>query len=132
MGGMEKRTILVVDDEPDVRNVLSRGLAAHGYNVISADNGKDALAMTREKRPDLVILDILMPDISGGSVGLTLQEDPQTRDIPIIFLSCTFGDRGKHKHRPLFAGHIRLAKPYDMQELLDAIADRIAHKIPHE
>ncbi len=129
---MEKRTILVADDEPDVLKVLSRGLSAHGYNVITADNGKDALAVTRDKHPDLIILDILMPDISGGSVGLTLQEDPRTRDIPIIFLSCTFGDRGKHQARPLFAGHIRLAKPYDMQELLDAIADRLAHKISQE
>ena len=73
-----------------------------------------------------------MPDISGGSVGLTLQEDPHTKGIPIIFLSCTFGERGKHEKRPLFAGHIRMAKPYDMQELLDAVADRLAHKISRE
>jgi two-component system, OmpR family, KDP operon response regulator KdpE len=128
---MDKRTILVVDDEPDVLKVLSKGLSAHGYDVTTADNGKDALMITREKHPDLVILDILMPDISGGSVGLTLQEDPATRDIPIIFLSCTFGERGKHQARPLFAGHIRMAKPYDMQELLDAVADRLAHKASH-
>jgi CheY-like chemotaxis protein len=129
---MEKKTILIVDDEPDVLSVLSRGLSAHGYEVLTTDNGKDALMMARDRRPDLVILDILMPDISGGSVGLTLQEDPATQEIPIIFLSCTFGERGKHKDRPLFAGHIRLAKPYDMQELLDAIADRLAHKVSHK
>jgi CheY-like chemotaxis protein len=129
---MEKKTILVVDDEPDVLNVLARGLSGQGYEVLTADNGKDALMITRQVHPDLVILDVLMPDISGGSVGLTLQEDPRTRDIPIMFLSCTFADRGKHQRKPLFAGHIRLAKPYDMQELLEAVADRLSHKTPHE
>jgi len=128
---MGKRTILVVDDEPDVLQVLSRGISAHGYDVLTADNGKDALMITRTRHPDLVILDILMPDISGGSVGLTLQEDPLTKNIPIIFLSATFGERGRHQARPLFAGHIRMAKPYDLQELLDAIADRLARNASH-
>jgi len=125
---MATKTILVVDDEQDVRQVLKKGLVAEGYNVLLADNGKDALTMTRDKHPDLIILDVLMPDISGGSVGLTIQEDPNTRNIPIIFLSCTFSERGKHHNGPLFAGNIRLAKPYDMQQLLKAVRQRLHEK----
>jgi CheY-like chemotaxis protein len=126
---MDKKTILIADDEPDVRNVLKKGLVAEGYSVLLAGNGADALTAARDKHPDLVILDILMPGISGGSVGLTLQEDPATRDIPIIFLSCTFSENGKHRQGPLFAGNIRLAKPYDMKQLLKAIRQRL-HKKP--
>ena len=125
---MDKKTILIADDEPDVRNVLKKGLVAEGYSVLLADNGRDALTAARDKHPDLVILDVLMPGISGGSVGLTLQEDPATRDIPIIFLSCTFSERGKHRQGPLFAGNIRLAKPYDMKQLLKAIRQRLHEK----
>lgn len=125
---MDKKTILIADDEPDVRNVLKKGLVAEGYSVLLADNGADALTAARDKHPDLVILDVLMPGISGGSVGLTLQEDPATRDIPIIFLSCTFSEQGKHRQGPLFAGNIRLAKPYDMKQLLKAIRQRLHEK----
>ncbi len=125
---MDKKTILIADDEPDVRNVLKRGLVAEGYSVLLADNGSDALTAARDKHPDLVILDVLMPGISGGSVGLTLQEDPATRDIPIIFLSCTFSEKGKHRQGPLFAGNIRLAKPYDMKQLLKAVRQRLHEK----
>ncbi|RKY07885.1 MAG: two-component system response regulator [Planctomycetota bacterium] len=130
---MGEKTILIVDDEPDVLKVLKKGLATGGgYEVLTADNGRDALRIAHDRHPDIVILDVLMPDIPGGSVGLTLQEDPETKDIPIIFLSCTFSDRGPHKEGPLFAGHIRLAKPYDMGELLEAVRLRLEKKAVHK
>ncbi len=129
---MGSKTILIVDDEPDVLTVLKKGLTGAGFDVLTADNGSDALRITRDRHPDIVILDVLMPDIPGGSVGLTLQEDPTTKDIPIIFLSCTFSDRGTHKEGPLFAGHIRLAKPYDMGELLEAVKQHLEKKPVHK
>ncbi len=122
------KKILIVDDEPDVLEVLRKGLAAEGYSVLTANNGRDALMIARDKHPDLMILDVLMPDMPGGAVGLTLQEDPVTKDIPVIFLSCTFSERGKHHHGPLFAGNIRLAKPFDMRKLLAAIRQRLDKK----
>ncbi len=128
---MDKQTILIVDDEPDVLKVLKKGLTGAGFQVLTADSGRDALRIAYDRHPDIVILDVLMPDISGGSVGLTLQEDPETKDIPIIFLSCTFSDRGKHEKGPLFAGHIRLAKPYDMGELLEAVRLHLEKKAVH-
>lgn len=129
---MGEKTILIVDDEPDVLKVLKKGLTGAGFHVLTADNGRDALRIAHDRHPDIVILDVLMPDISGGSVGLTLQEDPETKDIPIIFLSCTFSDRGTHEKGPLFAGHIRLAKPYDMGELLEAVRLHLEKKAVHK
>ncbi len=129
---MGNKTILIVDDEPDVLTVLKKGLTGAGFQVLTADNGSDALRITHDRHPDIVILDVLMPDIPGGSVGLTLQEDPETKDIPIIFLSCTFSDRGSHEKGPLFAGHIRLAKPYDMGELLEAVRLHLEKKMVHK
>jgi CheY-like chemotaxis protein len=128
---MDKKTILIVDDEPDVRQVLSKALVAEGFSILTADNGKDALMITRQELPDIVILDLLMPDISGGSVGLTLKEDPLTKDIPIIFLSCTFAEKGSHHNGPLFAGNIRLAKPYDIVKLLKAVNQLLQKKHIH-
>ena len=125
---MNTKTILIADDEPDVLELLKKGLSAEGYSVLVADNGREALTKAREKHPDLVILDVLMPDISGGSVGLTLQEDPRTKDIPVIFLSCTFSEDGKHRKGPLFAGHMRLPKPYDMEQLLAAVRQMLHEK----
>ncbi len=130
---MSKETILIVDDEPDVLKVLKKGLTTGGgYEVLTADNGRDALRIAHDRHPDIMILDVLMGDISGGSVGLTLQEDPETKDIPIIFLSCTFSDRGPLEKGPLFAGHIRLAKPYDMDELLEAVRLHLEKKAVHK
>ncbi len=129
---MGSKTILIVDDEPDVLTVLKKGLTGAGFDVLTADNGSDALRITHDRHPDIVILDVLMPDIPGGSVGLTLQEDPETKDIPIIFLSCTFSDRGPLEKGPLFAGHIRLAKPYDMGELLEAVKLHLEKKPVHK
>lgn len=128
---MDKKTILIVDDEPDVRQVLGKALEAEGFSILTADNGKDALMITRQELPDIVILDLLMPDISGGSVGLTLKEDPLTKDIPIIFLSCTFAEKGSHHNGPLFAGNIRLAKPYDIVKLLKAVNQLLQKKHVH-
>ncbi len=130
---MGEKTILIVDDEPDVLKVLKKGLTTGGgYEVLTADNGRDALRIAHDRHPDIVILDVLMPDIPGGSVGLTLQEDPETKDIPIIFLSCTFADHDGNEKGPLFAGHIRLAKPYDMDELLEAVRLHLEKKAVHK
>ncbi len=129
---MGEKTILIVDDEPDVLKVLKKGLTGAGFHVLTADNGRDALRIAHDRHPDIVILDVLMGDIPGGSVGLTLQEDPETKDIPIIFLSCTFSDRGPLEKGPLFAGHIRLAKPYDMDELLEAVRLHLEKKTVHK
>ena len=80
-------TILVVDDDTPIRSLLRQELSDTGYQVEEAANGKAALDMVRLNKPDLIILDVMMPEINGFDVAAVLKNDPATMDIPIIILS---------------------------------------------
>src|SRR5262245_25308647 len=82
-------TILNVDDNGGNRYVKSRVLRAAGFEVIEAGSGKDALSLASEQRPDLVLLDIRLPDISGIEVCRRLRSDSETQRIPIVHISAT-------------------------------------------
>lgn len=82
---MERRPcLLVVDDEKEIRNFLKRALESAGYNVILAPNGREALAMYQEHKPDLIILDIMMPELNGFEVLGILR---QSSNVPVIMLT---------------------------------------------
>lgn len=82
-----QRKILVVDDEANIRRFLNHELTQKGYLVVEAANGHDAIRMAREHLPDLITLDVLMPDITGLDVTAVLKKDPATKDIPIVIIS---------------------------------------------
>jgi CheY-like chemotaxis protein len=82
-----RQHILVADDENDVREFLSRALSKHGYEVLSASGGKEAMALIREERPALVLLDILMPGMDGVDICKTMRADVELAQIPVIFAS---------------------------------------------
>ncbi|MBX7191102.1 MAG: response regulator [Sandaracinaceae bacterium] len=79
--------VLVVDDDPSLREMLRQQLGERGYEVRLAKNGYEAIQSARAKRPDVVVLDVMMPEISGFDVAAVLKSDPQTHGIPIIILS---------------------------------------------
>lgn len=120
---MDKKKILIVDDEMDTRLVLEKALAAEGYSVITGYNGNNALSLVRSKRPDLIILDKILGDMLGEEVAAKLKEDPNTKDIPIIFLSALFSKADEAKKRHVFGDDRMFAKPYDMGKLLTAIEE---------
>ena len=82
-----RHTILIVDDDVHIRELLRQELHEAGYEVQEAGDGREALAQIRQKRPDLVVLDVMMPEMSGFDVAAVLKGDPQTMDLPIIILS---------------------------------------------
>lgn len=121
--------ILIVDDEKDMLAVLEKRLSMAGYSVIKADNGKDAIRLAKDEQPDLALLDIMMPDMDGGEIGQILKNDPNTKDIPIMFLTCLFSkdDETREGHR--ISGNFFIAKPYNSEELLGEIKKQLTTKI---
>lgn len=122
---MLKKKILAVDDEPEVLALLEKRLTSSGYEVLTASNGAEALGVARAQRPDLIILDILMPDMDGSQVACQLREDAKTKDIPVIFLTCLYTKREEHKSGHAIGANLFLAKPYEPAELLTEIQNLI-------
>ena len=107
------RSILVVDDDPNIRSLLQQELTEAGYAVRLAENGRQALALVREETPGLIILDVMMPEMNGFDVAAVLKNDPSTMDIPIIILSIV-----EDKERGFRLGVDRyLTKPIDTASL---------------
>jgi signal transduction histidine kinase/DNA-binding response OmpR family regulator/ligand-binding sensor domain-containing protein len=109
-----KPTILVVDDEASIRELLNQELRDAGYEVRVAANGREALEQIRREHPDLVILDVMMPEMSGFDVAAVLKNDPATMDIPILILSIV-----QDRERGFRLGVDRyLTKPIDTDALI--------------
>ena len=86
------QTILVVDDERDIVELLRYNLAQAGYRMVSAADGQQALDLVRRDRPDLVVLDLMLPTLPGTEVARLLRQDDKTRAIPIIMLTARGGE----------------------------------------
>jgi CheY-like chemotaxis protein len=126
---MNRKNILIVDDEQDVLLVLEKGLTAEGYSVITASSGNDAISLAKSRHPDLIILDVLMPDMEGPEVKRKLKEDPETKDIPIIFLTGMFPKREDDQDGRIVAGYVLFEKPYDILKLVFAIEQLLREKV---
>ncbi len=112
-------TILVVDDDDSIRSLLQQELSEAGYLIEQATNGKQALECIRKTRPDLIILDVMMPEMNGFDVAAILKNDPQTMDIPIIILSIV-----QDKARGYRIGVDRyLTKPIDTNQLFTEVGN---------
>ncbi len=116
-GGETPLCILVVDDEPYNLELMEAILPLAGYQVSLADGGEAALALAHEKKPDLIILDLMMPGLSGFEVCARLKTDPETRGIPVLFVTA-LGDVGDKERAMAAGGDDFLTKPFQRAELL--------------
>jgi CheY-like chemotaxis protein len=82
-----KRTILLVEDELPFRQIYRDAMVMYGYNVVEAENGEEAMTMIEQSAPDLVLLDIILPKLSGFDVLTKLKQNPATKAIPVIVYS---------------------------------------------
>ncbi len=122
----KERTVLVIDDDPDVVTYLEAVLRDNGYRAISAPDGGQGLALARRELPDLICLDISMPEPTGVRVYRELRDDPRMRAIPVVMITGVqkeFREFIHHrKHVPPPDGYI--AKPFQVKELLETL-DRV-------
>ena len=124
--------ILIVDDEPDVRKALEMRLQAEGYQVLQAENGMSGLRAALKSKPDLIILDVDMPDIDGGEVAARLKEDEETRHIPIIFLTCLYTRKDGVVAGSPMGDRVFMGKPYKPEELLEQIQVMVKGEVPSD
>ncbi|MGZ4251153.1 MAG: response regulator transcription factor [Solirubrobacteraceae bacterium] len=111
----EGARVLVVDDEPSIVDAISMTLRHHGYSVEAAETGKDALAMVTRWRPDVIVLDVMLPDVDGFEVARRLSADNEP--VPILFLSAL--DNTEDKVRGLtIGGYDYVTKPFSLEELI--------------
>jgi two-component system, OmpR family, phosphate regulon response regulator PhoB len=116
LGGTMSR-ILIIEDEQDLLRVLEYNLGQGGFEVLSAGRGRDGLKLARESRPDLILLDLMLPDLSGKDVCRQLKAAPETTEVPIVIMSA----RGDEVDRVLgfeLGADDYLVKPFSVRELL--------------
>jgi CheY-like chemotaxis protein len=89
----EQKLILIVDDEPAFREIFGTKLGAEGFRVETAENGEVALAKAKALKPDLILMDVKMPVMDGATAVLKLREDPEIKDMKVVFLT-SIGDPG--------------------------------------
>jgi DNA-binding response OmpR family regulator len=126
-----KQRILVVDDEPDAVELVEFNLTAAGYDIMSATDGKEALRKARAAAPDLIVLDVMMPQVDGLEVCKILRRDPTTSAIPILMLTAKASEIDRVLGLELGADDY-VTKPFSPRELVLRIKGLLRRKQPAE
>jgi two-component system OmpR family response regulator len=118
----KKKRILVVDDEPSITRLLKLNLEQTGdYEVATENVSKAALATAEEFRPDLILLDVMMPDLDGGGLAGKFQASPTMKGVPIVFLTAAVTREEVRARGGLVGGLPFLAKPVNLHEVLGCL-----------
>lgn len=123
--------IMVVDDDPDMRLVLRRLLEREGYKALEAENGEKCLREAEEKKPDLILLDIMMPGMDGWEVCRMLKESPSTKSIRVLMLSVRNEEEDIEKSFKYAYADAHLGKPVKTEELISTV-ERLLQQAPEK
>ncbi|MGB9677212.1 MAG: response regulator transcription factor [Candidatus Ratteibacteria bacterium] len=121
---MELKKILIIEDDPEERLILTRELKKEGYIVYEAQTGEEGLRIFKEDRPDLVILDVILPGIDGWEVLRRIKKGPLSRKVPVMMLTGKSEDSDKIKGYEIGADYY-VTKPYNINKLLPIIKSLI-------
>ncbi len=124
---MDKKRVLLVDDEKSFTNLLKLNLEDTGRYEVRVENwAEDAYKAAREFKPNLILLDIIMPRMPGGNVAAQLKADPDTADIPVVFLTAAVRKHQVEENEGIICDLPCLAKPASVEEVI-AIIEKHAH-----
>ena len=124
---MDRKRILVVDDEIYIVHILEFSLTMEGYSILTASDGEEALRVIESERPDLIVLDIMMPKLDGYEVCRRLRQDEQFQELPVILLSAK--GRPIDREAGLQAGaDDYITKPFSPRKLLEKIRELLERK----
>src|SRR3954468_22656884 len=126
-----KQKILIVDDEPDALELIGFNLKNGGYEVITAENGSDALKKTRAYLPNLILLDLMIPEVDGLEVCKILRRDPLTAGIPIIMVTAQAAELDRILGLELGASDV-VTKPFSPRELVMRVKKLLQRPGPAE
>ena len=118
-GQVDREKILIVDDEPSVRSLL-HGMLDKDYCVIEASDGEAAIDMARMQKPDLILMDIMMPKIDGYMACYAIKSEPALKEIPVVMLTGIDHELNR-KLGQQFGADGYLTKPFRLQELMEVI-----------
>ena len=119
---MTNKTILIADDEADIVETLAFMLESQDFNVITASDGEMALLKAKEERPDLILLDVMMPKINGYKVCRLLKFDKQYNNIPILMLTARSQDEDRAIGEETGADEY-ITKPFDIEEVVEKVKE---------
>lgn len=122
---METRTVLLLEDDRSVRELLRVLLETEGYGIIEAVDGHDGIAKAEQVAPDLMILDLMMPGMDGEAVLSALREHPKLRSVPVLVVSGKYDSLENLKDR--VGEHNIFPKPFEPTRMLDRIGELIGH-----
>ena len=127
---MSSKHILLVDDEDDIREIAAISLEAlGGWRVSSASSGAEGIEKAIAGSPDVILLDVMMPDIAGPTTFKRLQDEPQTRHIPVILLTAKANTADRHRLEGIGVAGL-LTKPFDPMMLSEQVVAILAAQAP--
>jgi two-component system phosphate regulon response regulator PhoB len=118
---MANARILVVDDDPEIVAMLSTRLGKRGYTVSTAEDGNKALEVAKREKPDVVLLDVMMPGKSGWEVARALKNDPVTQSVKIVMVSA-IGEKTNEITAPIYGADAHVDKPFEFEKLEKVIS----------
>ena len=123
---MDKRRILIIDDEEDFCGIVKKNLErSGGFLVEIAANGKDGIELAKKIKPDLILVDVIMPEMEGGEVVSRIKDDTDTKEIPIVFLTAAVTKEEADSQKGFIGGYPFIAKTVPVEELIAGINENI-------
>ena len=121
----KKPVLLIADDDPEILSMLSLRLGKRGFDIIEAADGVETIRRAKEKHPDVVVLDVMMPRKNGWEVARELRSDPDLRNIGIVMLTA-IGEKVNEMTSPLYGADAFLDKPFKFDDLDATLAKLLA------